>query len=133
MTKQEKTMNEKISVLVVDDNIDFCTTMSFTLRYKGYDVATAADGQETVEMVKKQPFDIIFMDVKMPVMNGVEAFLEIKKIRPESRVMMITAYAVEDLIEEAVKGGIYGVMFKPLDMEKVMAAVEKAGRPFVSK
>ena len=126
-------MNEKISVLVVDDNIDFCTTMSFTLRYKGYDVATAADGQEAVEMVKKQPFDIIFMDVKMPVMNGVEAFLEIKKIRPESRVMMITAYAVEDLIEEAVKGGIYGVMFKPLDMEKVMAAIEKAGRPFVSK
>ena len=133
MTKQEKTINEKISVLVADDNIDFCTTMSFTLRHKGYDVATAADGQEAVEMVKKQPFVIIFMDVRMPVMNGVEAFREIKKIRPESRVMMITAYAFEDLIEEAVKEGIYGVMFKPLDMEKVMAAVEKAGRPFVSK
>jgi len=117
---------EKAHILIVDDNISLCKTTALILRHKGYDVTTAHDGQEAIEKVKEEPFDIIFMDIKMPLMNGVEAYKRIKDIKPEAVVMMMTAYAVEDLIQEALQEGAYGVIYKPLDMEKVLTLIEEA-------
>ena len=103
-----------------------CRVMSFILEDKGYAVATAQSGSEAIAKVKETPFDIIFMDIKMPDMDGVETYNRIKKIRPEAVVVMMTAYAVEDLIQEALKKGANGVMYKPLDIKKVVALIEKA-------
>jgi len=100
--------------------------MSLVLKEKGYAVATAQSGPEAIAKVKETAFDIIFMDIKMPEMNGVETYNRIKKIRPEAVVVMMTAYAVEDLIQEALKKGANGVMYKPLDIKKVVALIEKA-------
>jgi CheY-like chemotaxis protein len=72
--------------------------MSFILERKGCTVAIAENRPEAIEIAKKNPFDIIFMDIKMPFMNGVEAYKQIKKIRPGAKVIMMTAYEVEDLI-----------------------------------
>lgn len=119
-------MKNKGSILIVDDNISQCKTMAFILQRKGYDVTIAQDGPEAISHVKGNPFDIIFMDIKMPVMNGVEAYKRIKKIRPEAKVMMMTAYAVEDLVQEALQEGAYGIIYKPLDIEKVLGVIEKA-------
>jgi DNA-binding NtrC family response regulator len=121
-------MKEKASILIVDDNISQCKTMSFILKRKGYNVATADNGPEAIAIVKKSPFNIIFMDIKMPLMNGVETYKKIKRIRPEARVIMMTAYAVEDLIQEALKEGAYGIIYKPLDIQKVLRIVEKASK-----
>jgi DNA-binding NtrC family response regulator len=99
--------------------------MSLILKRKGYAVSTANDGLEAIEKVGESPFDIIFMDIKMPVMDGVEAYKRIKKIRPEAVVIMMTAYAVEDLVEEALKEGAYGIVYKPLDIEKVVALIKE--------
>jgi len=118
-------MNEKASILIVDDNISLCKTMSFVLGRKGYAVAIAKDGPEAIERVKERPFDIIFMDIKMPLMNGVETYRSIKKIRPGAVTVMMTAYAVEDLVQEALQEGAYGIIYKPLDIEKVVASIEK--------
>ncbi|HEB34830.1 MAG TPA: response regulator, partial [Candidatus Aminicenantes bacterium] len=93
---------------------------------KGYAVTTAKDGPEAIERVKEGPFDLIFLDIKLPFMNGVEAYRRIKKIRPESVVVMMTAYAVEDMVQEALREGAYGIIYKPLDMEKVIALIERA-------
>ncbi len=119
-------MNWKASILIVDDIISLCKTMSFILRRKGYAVAFAKDGSEAIQEVKKRPFDTVFMDIKMPLMNGVETFRRIKKIRPETIVVMMTAYAVEDLIQEALQEGAYEIMYKPLDIDKVISLVERA-------
>jgi len=118
-------MEKKTSILIVDDNIGLCKTMSFILGRKGYDVTTAKDGPEAIEKVRKRPFDIIFMDIKMPLMDGVEAYKRIKKIRSEAVVIMMTAYAVEDLVAEALKEGAYGIVYKPLDIEKVAALIKR--------
>lgn len=99
--------------------------MSLILERKGYDVTTAKDGPEAIEKVRKRPFDIIFMDIKMPLMDGVEAYKRIKKIRSEAVVIMMTAYAVEDLVAEALKEGAYGIVYKPLDIEKVAALIKR--------
>lgn len=114
---------EKASVLIADDNVSLCKTMSFVLGRKGYAVTTAGDGPEAIERVKEKPFDMIFMDVKMPVMDGVETYRRIKKIRPGATVMMMTAYAVEDLIQQALEEGAYGIIYKPLDMAAVLRLV----------
>lgn len=119
-------MGKKASVLIVDDNVSLCKTLSQILRNKCYDVATAADGSEAIIRVEERSFDMIFMDIKMPLIDGVETYRRIKRIRPESAVMMMTAYAVEDLVREALEEGAYGIVYKPLDIEKVISIIKKA-------
>ena len=118
----------KANILIVDDNVSQCRTMSLILRRKGYEVATANDGQEAIKAVQQGPFDMIFMDIKMPLMNGVETYRRIKEIRPEAAVMMMTAYAVEELVQQALEEGAYGIVYKPLDIERVITIVEEAQR-----
>lgn len=118
-------MEEKASILIVDDNASLCKMMSFVLRRKGYAVTTARDGMEAIARVKERPFDITFMDIKMPLMDGVETYRRLKKLRPEGVVVMMTAYAVEDLVQQALQEGAYGILYKPLDNEKVVALVER--------
>lgn len=119
-------MNERADILIADDNQSLCRTMSFTLKRKGYAVTIAKDGPEALKRVRERPFDMIFMDIKMPLMDGVETYKRIKEIRPEAAVMMMTAYAVEELVQEALKEGAYGVVYKPLDIDKVVSLIEKA-------
>jgi CheY-like chemotaxis protein len=121
-------MKDKPHILIVDDNISLCKTMSFVLGRKGYAVATAKNGPEAIVRVEESPFDVIFMDIKMPLMDGVETHRRIKQIRPEAVVMMMTAYAVEELVQQALEEGAYGIVYKPLDIEKVVAVIEEAGK-----
>jgi len=113
-------------ILIVDDNASLCRTMSLVLGRRGYAVTTAKDGPQAISWVKENPFDMILMDIKMPLMDGVETYRRIKKIGPEAVVMMMTAYAVEDLVQKALQEGAYGIIYKPLDIEKVIAVIEEA-------
>lgn len=118
-------MTEKASVLIVDDNTALCESMSLILEERGYDVTRAGDGPEAIEIVTERSFDIIFMDIKMPLMDGVEAYKRIKGIRPEAVVMMMTAYSLEEMVQEALQEGAYGILYKPLDMAKVIATIDE--------
>lgn len=117
-------MDDKASVLIVDDDVGMGETMSDIMEDKGYRTVIALDGYEAVEKVREKAFDVILMDIKMPGMDGVETFKQIKKIHPETAVVMMTAYAVEDLIREALREGAYGVFHKPFDMEEMMRLIE---------
>jgi len=119
-------VEQKASILIVDDNVSLCRTLSLVLGRQGYAVNTAKDGLEALVKVQESPFDMIFMDIKMPLMDGVETYRRIKKIRPEAVVMMMTAYAVEDLVQQALEEGAYGIVYKPLDIGKVVAVIEEA-------
>jgi DNA-binding NtrC family response regulator len=119
-------MENQSHILIVDDNVGLCKTMAFILRRKGYTVSIARNGPEAIEKVQESPFDMIFIDVKMPVMDGVETYRRIKKIRPEAVAMMMSAYAVEDLAQEALQEGACGIVYKPMHIEKVVAIIEEA-------
>ena len=119
-------MVAKANILLVDDNVSLTKTMSFVLKRNGYAVTTAKDGYEAIAKVKEQRFAMIFLDIKMPLLDGVETYKEIKKLQPEAVVMMMTAYAVEDLVAEALREGVYGIIYKPLDTEKVLTIIEEA-------
>ena len=113
-------------VLVVDDDKEFCTSMTDILEAKGYDVESENSGQAAIAKVKEKSFDVILMDIKMPAMNGVEAFKKIKEISPRTAVIMVTAYSLEDLIKEALREGVFGVLRKPLDIDKLIEQIELA-------
>jgi DNA-binding NtrC family response regulator len=107
--------------MIVDDNRNLALTMSGILKHVGYDTISADCGEEAINLATANPdIDIVFMDIKMPVMNGVEAYKKLKSIIPDATVIMMTAYAVEDLIEEAMSEGAYGIIYKPLEIESAL-------------
>lgn len=116
----------KTRILLVDDNEEFLDSTRDVLEDKGYEVITAKSGEGALIKVVSDPFDIVIMDIKMPGMNGVESFMEMKRLRPDLRVILITAYSVESLIRQALTEGVYAVLGKPLDMRHLFSFIEKA-------
>jgi two-component system response regulator HydG len=119
-------MKQKASVLLVDDDKDMTETLSDILTDMSYRVETANNGLEAIEKVKIHAFDTVLLDIKMPGINGVETFREIKKVRPEAVVMLMTAQSVEELVAEALEEGAYGIMYKPIDTKKLVEFIETA-------
>lgn len=111
-------------ILLVDDEPGMLETLTDLLEEFDYNVDSANNGEEALERIREKPYDIVFMDVKMPGINGVETFKEIKKIRPGTVVMMMTAYSVEELLKEAINEGAYGVMYKPVEIPKALEVIE---------
>lgn len=118
-------MTKNANILVVDDQVGMLETFTDILGDKGYKVATAEDGYTAIDKVKKESYDVIFMDIKMPGINGVQTFREIKKINPKLAVIMMTAYSVEDLVKEAIEEGAYTVIYKPFDIDRVVETIER--------
>jgi len=124
----EELLHEKTLILVVDDQFSDRETLRATLEDKGYRVATATDGAEAIAMVKSQHYDIIFLNAKLPGMNGVEVHEQIKKTDPKATVIMMTGYTEDDLVEKAVSEGVYTCIHKPFAIEKVIELVEKISK-----
>jgi two-component system response regulator HydG len=119
-------MPAKSRILVVDDNEDFCHNVTDILELRNYEVATTSNGFKALEMVERNGFDLVLMDIKMPGMDGLETFKKIKEIAPTTPVIMITAYAVEDLVKEALREGAFGALKKPLDFDRLFKLIEAA-------
>lgn len=120
-------MADKTKVLIVDDDALFANTLSDILNEKGCEVTAVNSGKAAIRKVKEMSFQVILMDIKMPVMDGVETFRQVKKIKPKTGVIMMTAFSVEALIRNALKEGACGTLRKPLnDMEKVIKMIEAA-------
>ena len=121
-------LEEKTLILVVDDQFSDREALKSTLEDKGYKVATAADGTEAINMVRERHYDIIFLDVKLPDMSGVETFEQVKYIDPEVAVIMMTGYAEEDMLRSLVSAGAYACIHKPFDMENVVTLIQEIAR-----
>ncbi len=115
----------KIRVLVVDDDEDVVTSLRDILVAVGYEVDTAYSGAEALERVRERRPDCVLMDIKMPGMNGVEAYREIKRVSPESFVIFMTAYSTSSLVDEARREGAIEVFAKPFDLQPVLRLIEE--------
>jgi len=124
----EELLTRKTLVLVVDDHFADRETLKTVLEEKGYRVATASDGTEAIDMVRSRHYDIIFLDVRLPDMTGFETFEQVKKIDPQATVIMMTGYAEEDLIKNAIEAGAYTCLRKPFDIDKVITLVNTVSR-----
>ena len=116
----------KITILVVEDEVDFRTIMTFWLESKGYSVITASDGRAGVEMVKEKNPDVVFLDLNMFGMDGVEAFKNIRKFNQEIPVIIISAHLGTPRAKEVMSLGVSGIFSKEEDFEKGFALLEIA-------
>lgn len=127
ITKLEKDIN----ILIVDDDPNFCETLKDTLEEAKYKMAVSNNGQQAIKYIKENEVDIVFIDIKIPVLNGLEIYLAIKKINPKVTGVMVTGYKydeVANLVEEALKNDLYTCLYKPLDKGKVIALIEEICR-----
>lgn len=121
-------MTRSLRILVVDDDEDNAHSLGELFELEGHMTHVVHSGEEAIEAFRHEAFDVAFMDVMMPGKNGVDSFIEIRRLRPEARVYMMTGYSVEQLLRQAVENGALGVMSKPLDPDKILAALDGVGR-----
>jgi two-component system response regulator HydG len=117
-------MSQPLRILVVDDNRDNADSLAELFALEGHEARVAYSGEEAIAAYQQADFDLAFMDVMMPGKNGVESFLEIKRMRPAARVYMMTGYSVEQLLQQAMANSALGVLSKPVDLGKVLASLE---------
>jgi DNA-binding response OmpR family regulator len=114
-------------ILIVDDDVDLAESLAETLLDHGCEVSIAEHGRQALERACAQEFDIIFMDVRMPVMNGVDSFFAIRSIEPQTRIVMMTGFK-ERSVEQAIQAGAEGPLYKPFAIEEMLARVESGAR-----
>lgn len=118
--------NQPPRILVVDDDAEMRALLLDVLRNEGYDVAEVQDGPEAVLALRSREFDVILMDKNMPGPSGLDLLPGLRRIRPLSRVIMMTAFGDVPSYVEAVEKGAVEYLFKPFRMEEMKAAVQKA-------
>jgi len=117
-------MEERI--LVADDDAGMRDTLEAVLKADGYMVRSAANGKETIDIVKQTVFDVILLDLKMPDCQGTDLLPQIKSAAPETAVIMMTAYGTIKTAVEAVKLGAYDFIAKPFELEEMRLIIQKA-------
>jgi DNA-binding NtrC family response regulator len=119
-------LEERPAILVVDDDRDTCQNLCDILVDLGYSVQTAGDGLAALELVQKTAFDVALLDFKMPGMDGLSLYREIKRISPATVAIIISAYVTTATTEEAHRAGTWKVLAKPVDLAAVLPLVEEA-------
>jgi DNA-binding NtrC family response regulator len=118
-------MARQLNILVVDDDAANADSLAELFQMENHRVIVAYDGQQAIEAFSLNKVDVGFFDVMMPNKNGVESFMEIKAANPDARVYFMTGYSAEDLLDNAVRNGALGVFSKPVDLARLLSAVEK--------
>lgn len=112
-------MENKYNILIVDHDASMLELMMDIMSEMNFNVAVADDGFKAIEMMRDGTFDAILVDVKMPGIDGTEILRRIKRIKPSAKIILMTSYAIEDIVLEALKDGAAGILCKPLDINQL--------------
>jgi CheY-like chemotaxis protein len=125
-------MTSSAAILVVDDEADTCRNLSDILTDLGYQVDTALDGFAALELARRKPYDIALLDLKMPGMDGLTLYRELRKLRSSTVAIVVTAYTSKAMAEEALAAGAWQVLAKPVDLARLLTLVDEVlGQPLV--
>ena len=113
-------------ILIIDDEKSIRNSLKEILEYENYKVDEAPDGIEGIKMAEKEKYDIIFCDIKMPKMDGIEVLENLQSKVPESPVVMISGHGNIDTAVEAIKKGAFDFIAKPLDLNRILITVRNA-------
>ncbi len=118
---------DKFRILVVDDEKNIQEMLSRHFRFLGYDVLTASNGREALELMDKKRCDVVITDIKMPVMDGVELIRQVHKQYPMTHVIVITGYVTMENVLACMRHGADTCVYKPLeDLKELEGAVGQA-------
>ena len=115
----------KIRILWTDDEIDLLRAHVIFLQEKGYDVETASNGSDTIDLVKNNHYDIIFLDENMPGLSGLETLSGIKALAPNVPVVMITKSEEENIMDEAIGSKMSDYLIKPVNPKQILLSIKK--------
>ncbi len=115
-----------MKILVIDDERSIRNTLKEILEYEGHEITLAEDGIKGVEAVQKSTFDVIFCDIKMPNMDGIEALEKMQETQSDTPIIMISGHANIDTAVEAIKKGAYDFIEKPLDLNRILITLRNA-------
>jgi DNA-binding response OmpR family regulator len=116
---------ERPRLLVVDDDPEITSSFEAILRSEGYEVVTAKDGREALELVRQVPFDLVLLDLLLPDMDGWTVLQNVREIRPSSRVVILCADVDAEGTVEAFRLGAVDVLLKPPDVDKLLRFLDE--------
>jgi signal transduction histidine kinase len=121
-------MNEttRPRVLLVDDEVDFLSSLAQRLELRGLPVLTAASGLEALEILDREPVDVVVLDVRMPGMDGIETLRRIKDRHPQVQVVMLTGHADLESSIEGMRFGFFDYLTKPVKLAQLMEKIDEA-------
>lgn len=121
-------MSEKMSIMIVDDEMIIRESFLHWFEKFGYHVDAAASGPEALEKLEEFPFDLLFVDIKMPGMDGIELLARVKEEYPDTMVVIITAYGSIETAVEAMKLGASDYLLKPFKPDQLSLVMEKVAQ-----
>lgn len=114
-----------LEILIVDDDHDLADAIGEALEMVGHRPTVVYSGTEAIESYCGRSFDMTFMDVKLPDINGVETFMAIREMDSSARVVMMTGYRIDDLLAQATGNGAVKVLRKPFDMDEIISSLDE--------
>lgn len=115
----------RVTILWVDDEIEFLKPHIIFLEQKGYTILTSNNGQDSLDIVKSNDLDLVFLDENMPGLSGLETLTRIKEIKPSLPVVMITKSEEEDIMDQAIGSKIADYLIKPVSPKQVLLSIKK--------
>jgi DNA-binding NtrC family response regulator len=117
---------EKFRVLVVDDEDDFRNTLIKRLETRKVPVTGAAGGDEALALLKEQDFDVVVLDVKMPGRDGIEILQEMKKLKPQLEIILLTGHASVESGIQGMRLGAFDYIIKPTPLDELLDKMQQA-------
>lgn len=112
-------------ILIVDDDQDLADSLAEIIEISGYDVAIASDGRKAVEIFRQRHFDVVVTDVRMPKMNGVDCFFEIRRLKPDAKIILMTGLR-EPIVDGALHAGALHLLHKPFPLSELLFCIDRA-------
>ncbi|HET7579328.1 MAG TPA: response regulator [Bacillales bacterium] len=122
MNTQSKKHNK---ILIVDDQYGIRILLTEILQTEGYETCEAANGVQALSIVEKEKPGLVLLDMKIPGMDGLEILKRVKKMRPDTKVIIMTAYGELEMIEEAMASGAITYFPKPFDIDEVLVSIKE--------
>lgn len=118
----------KTKVLVVDDEVEFASTLAERLQLRGYDTKSVYCAEDTFAAVKSEPPDVILLDLKMPGMSGIEILMTVRTFAPDIYVILLTGHMDVEKEIEGISLDLFDYIMKPIDIKELIQKIEDAVR-----
>ncbi|MFH1419225.1 MAG: response regulator [Planctomycetota bacterium] len=119
---------DNLRVLFVDDEEELAFTVVERLKFRGVDAQAATSGDEALQLIKEQDFDVIVLDVKMPGLGGFDVIRRIKQEHPDLVVIFLTGHGVEEDAQEGMRMGAFEYLMKPVDIDVLVEILHRAAK-----
>ena len=112
-------------ILIADDEKSIRDAMKIVFQEEGYECNTAKDGEETLQLISENNYDLLICDIRMPKVDGVEVLKKCVEICPETSIIMMTAYASVDTAVESLRMGAFDYLIKPLEFDQILLRIKR--------